>query len=139
MIVTPRIVARLAAIGLLAVLLQLSFFSRVELFHVSPDVLPALVACIGLLGGFGHLLLIRAMEHASPSTLAPFFYSQLIWSTLLAYLAFGDFPKPVTLFGMLVVVADTLARSAFAPLQLPVGVLTALIGVPVFLWFLMRR
>jgi len=51
MIVTPRIVARLAAIGLLAVLLQLSFFSRVELFHVSPDVLPALVACIGLLGG----------------------------------------------------------------------------------------
>jgi rod shape-determining protein MreD len=51
MIVTPRIVARLAAVGLLGVLLQLSFFSRVELLHVSPDVLPALVACIGLLGG----------------------------------------------------------------------------------------
>jgi rod shape-determining protein MreD len=33
------------------VLLQLSFFSRVELFHVSPDVLPALVVCLGLLGG----------------------------------------------------------------------------------------
>lgn len=65
----------------------------------------AFMACIGLLGGFGHLLLIRAMEHTSPSTLAPFFYSQLIWSTLLAYLAFGDFPKPVTLFGMLVVIA----------------------------------
>lgn len=51
MIVTPRIVARLAAIGLLGVLVQLSFFSRVELLHVSPDILPALVACIGLLGG----------------------------------------------------------------------------------------
>jgi rod shape-determining protein MreD len=36
---------------MLAVLLQLSFFSRVELFHVSPDVLPALVVCLGLLGG----------------------------------------------------------------------------------------
>jgi drug/metabolite transporter (DMT)-like permease len=64
-----------------------------------------LMVCIGLLGGFGHLLLIRAMEHASPSTLAPFVYSQLVWSTLLAYLAFGDFPEKVTLIGMLVVVA----------------------------------
>jgi len=35
--------------------------------------------------------------------------------------------------------ADQVARTAFAPLQLPVGVLTALIGVPVFLWFLGRR
>ena len=32
-------------------LLQLSFFSQVELFHVSPDILPALVVSLGLLGG----------------------------------------------------------------------------------------
>lgn len=51
MIVTPRIFARLAAIALLAVLLQLSFFSRVELLHVSPDVLPLVVVSLGLLGG----------------------------------------------------------------------------------------
>lgn len=51
MILTPKIVARIAAIGLLGVLLQLSFFSRVELFHVSPDILPLLVVCLGLLGG----------------------------------------------------------------------------------------
>jgi rod shape-determining protein MreD len=51
MILTPRIVARIAAIGLIAVLLQLSFFSQVELFHVSPDILPALVVCLALLGG----------------------------------------------------------------------------------------
>jgi rod shape-determining protein MreD len=50
-IVTPKILARIVAIALAGVLLQLSFFSRVELFHVSPDVLPALVACLGLLGG----------------------------------------------------------------------------------------
>ena len=30
---------------------QLSFFSRVALFHVSPDLLPALVVSLGLLGG----------------------------------------------------------------------------------------
>ncbi|HTN50537.1 MAG TPA: iron ABC transporter permease [Burkholderiaceae bacterium] len=48
-------------------------------------------------------------------------------------------PAAVLLGGALVVVADTIARSAVAPLQLPVGVLTALIGVPVFLWILGRR
>jgi rod shape-determining protein MreD len=51
MILTPKILVRMAAIGMLGVLLQLSFFSRVELFHVSPDVLPSLVVCFGLLGG----------------------------------------------------------------------------------------
>ena len=51
MIVTPRIFVRLAAIVIVGVLLQLSFFSRVALFHTSPDVLPALVVSLGLLGG----------------------------------------------------------------------------------------
>jgi iron complex transport system permease protein len=40
--------------------------------------------------------------------------------------------------GSLLVVADTLARTLIAPQQLPVGVLTALIGVPVFLFLLAR-
>ena len=40
--------------------------------------------------------------------------------------------------GSLLVVADTLARTVIAPQQLPVGVLTALIGVPVFLFLLTR-
>jgi rod shape-determining protein MreD len=50
-IVTPRIFIRLAAIVIVGVLLQLSFFSRIALFHTSPDVLPALVVSLGLLGG----------------------------------------------------------------------------------------
>jgi rod shape-determining protein MreD len=50
-IVTPKILARIVAIVIVAVLLQLSFFSRVTLFHASPDILPALVVCFGLLGG----------------------------------------------------------------------------------------
>jgi len=36
------------------------------------------------------------------------------------------------------VIADTLARTVLAPAQLPVGVLTALLGVPVFLLLLAR-
>lgn len=41
--------------------------------------------------------------------------------------------------GSFLVIADTLARTLLAPLQLPVGVLTALIGVPVFLFLLSHR
>jgi iron complex transport system permease protein len=41
--------------------------------------------------------------------------------------------------GSLLVLADTLARSVIAPQQLPVGVLTALLGVPVFLVLLGRQ
>ena len=41
--------------------------------------------------------------------------------------------------GSLVVLADTLARIIIAPQQLPVGVVTALIGVPVFLYLEMCR
>lgn len=51
MIVTPRILARLVAVVVVGVLLQLCFFSQVALFHTSPDVLPALVVSLGLLGG----------------------------------------------------------------------------------------
>jgi iron complex transport system permease protein len=40
--------------------------------------------------------------------------------------------------GTLLVLADTLARSIVAPAQLPVGVITALIGVPAFLYLLAR-
>ncbi|MCC7328278.1 MAG: iron ABC transporter permease [Burkholderiales bacterium] len=40
--------------------------------------------------------------------------------------------------GALLVLADTLARTLVAPAQLPVGVLTALAGVPLFLWLLRR-
>ncbi|MBL8415576.1 MAG: iron ABC transporter permease [Propionivibrio sp.] len=47
-------------------------------------------------------------------------------------------PASVLAGGSLLVIADTLARSIVAPQQLPVGVLTALIGVPVFLFLLTR-
>lgn len=40
--------------------------------------------------------------------------------------------------GSFLVIADALARTVLAPHQLPVGVITALIGVPVFLWQLHR-
>ncbi len=47
-------------------------------------------------------------------------------------------PAAVLAGGALLTLADTLARTVVAPQQLPVGVLTALIGVPVFLFLLAR-
>jgi iron complex transport system permease protein len=44
------------------------------------------------------------------------------------------------LFGAAFLVAcDVLARSAFAPLELPVGIITAVLGGPFFLWLLVRH
>lgn len=40
--------------------------------------------------------------------------------------------------GSLLVLADALARTVIAPRELPVGVLTAMLGVPLMLWLLKR-
>jgi len=47
-------------------------------------------------------------------------------------------PAAALLGGSLLLIADTLARTLLAPRQLPVGILTALVGVPVFLVLLYR-
>ena len=44
------------------------------------------------------------------------------------------------LFGAaLLIVCDLVARTIMAPLELPVGIITAAVGSPVFLWLLFRR
>lgn len=44
------------------------------------------------------------------------------------------------LFGaVLLLVADTLARTVVAPAEMPVGILTSLIGGPFFLWLLVKQ
>jgi len=47
-------------------------------------------------------------------------------------------PGAILAGGSLLVIADTLARTIVAPRQLPVGAITAMVGVPLFL-FLLRR
>ena len=60
---------------------------------------------MGVFGGYGHYLLIRAVAYASPAALAPFGYSQLVWSTVLGYAVFRDFPDGGSLLGMAIVVS----------------------------------
>lgn len=48
-------------------------------------------------------------------------------------------PGSALLGASLVLLADTVARTAFSPVELPLGVLTGLIGAPTFLWLLRQR
>ena len=58
---------------------------------------------VGIMGFVGHLLFIKAFQVASASAIAPFTYTQLIWSTLAGWLVFGSFPDGWTLSGIVVI------------------------------------
>jgi rod shape-determining protein MreD len=51
MIITPRVAVRIGLVIFLAILLQDTFFSMVEVFGASVWILPGLAAVFGLLGG----------------------------------------------------------------------------------------
>jgi len=48
-------------------------------------------------------------------------------------------PTSILLGGTFLLVSDTVARTVVSPLELPVGVLTALLGAPFFVYLLRRR
>jgi drug/metabolite transporter (DMT)-like permease len=90
-----------ALVGTAATTLVLPFgFAMPHGIHI------LMLLAMGSFGGFGHFLLIRAFRDAPASVLAPFSYSQLVYSTCLGYLVFGDFPDIWTLVGMAVIVAS---------------------------------
>jgi iron complex transport system permease protein len=51
----------------------------------------------------------------------------------------GLIPTSALLGGMLVIVADFLGRTLFAPIEIPCGVVTAAVGAPYFLYLLIRN
>ncbi|HKG35365.1 MAG TPA: rod shape-determining protein MreD [Solirubrobacterales bacterium] len=155
MIVTPKILLRIALIVLLAVLLQLSFFSKVHLLGVVPTILPAVVIVLGLLGGsmagavagFSVGLLVDCL------LVAPLGASSLVLLTTgyLAGIYRERYDLTTSLVPPLMCLGLTLfAEAAFAAVQLMLGVdapVSALVlrdmavksiyafflGVPVFL------
>ena len=66
----------------------------------------------------------------------------LVIPHLIRLMGFSDnrvlLPAAVLMGGCLLVLADTLSRTIIAPQQLPVGVISAAIGVPLFLFLLYR-
>ena len=89
------------------------------------------------------LLLITITATAAVSLTGVIGFIGLIVPHLLRLVLGGDHRRlvPATAFGgaLLLLVADTLARTLAAPAEIPVGILTALVGAPVFLWLLRRR
>ncbi len=59
---------------------------------------------LGLIATVGHFILIRAFDYASATLLAPFIYTQLLWTMLVGYVVFGDFPDGWSLAGMAIIV-----------------------------------
>ncbi|MDO9599235.1 MAG: DMT family transporter [Azoarcus sp.] len=69
-----------------------------------PGVLDSLmIASLGVFGGLGHFLLIRAFREAPASVLSPILYVQLIWATLMGWIVFGHLPDGFALGGILTI------------------------------------
>ncbi|MBN1995750.1 MAG: iron ABC transporter permease [Anaerolineae bacterium] len=61
--------------------------------------------------------------------------ARLLWGPVHALLI----PTSILLGALLLVIADTAARTIMAPVELPVGILTSLLGAPFFLYLLRTR
>jgi iron complex transport system permease protein len=49
------------------------------------------------------------------------------------------FPAVILLGGAFMVICDGLARTLLAPVEMPAGLITSLLGGPFFLWLLLRK
>jgi iron complex transport system permease protein len=91
----------------------------------------------------GVYLLASLMTGAVVSVGGPIAYIGLICPHLARMLFGSDnrilFPAVFVFGAIFTLLADTLARSLFSPTELPVGVVTALCGAPLFIYLLRRR
>ena len=63
---------------------------------------------LGLIGGGGDYLLIRAFEYGPAAVSAPLGYMELVGTTILGYLIFGNFPDRWTWIGAGIIIASGL-------------------------------
>jgi drug/metabolite transporter (DMT)-like permease len=71
------------------------------------SLLDGLLFCsLGLLGGFGHYLVIRAFQLGPAAVIAPLGYVELVGSVVFGYLVFGNFPDSWTWLGAAVIIAS---------------------------------
>ena len=64
-----------------------------------------LTIIIGLFGTAGHICLIRALTLGEASLVAPFIYTNLLFTTIWGVVLFGNFPDFWTIAGALIIVA----------------------------------
>ena len=59
---------------------------------------------MGVAAGLGHFLLIRAFREAPASLLSPVSYLQILMAAAVGWLFFDQFPDPLSLAGMAVII-----------------------------------
>ena len=82
-------------------------YSIYIVFHWNPMSNNALLLTIiiGLFGTAGHICLIRALTLGEASLVAPFIYTNLLFTTIWGLVLFGNFPDFWTICGALIIVA----------------------------------
>ena len=82
-------------------------YSIYIVFHWNPMSSNALLLTIiiGLFGTAGHICLIRALTLGEASLVAPFIYTNLLFTTIWGLVLFGNFPDFWTIGGALIIVA----------------------------------
>jgi drug/metabolite transporter (DMT)-like permease len=68
----------------------------------------ALSLVLGVLASAGQWVVILAHRFAPASLLAPFFYGQLLWVSVLGFLVFGNVPDTWTLIGAAIIITSGL-------------------------------
>ena len=94
--------------------------AKIILFVAASLITGAVVSVCGLIGFVGLIV-----PHGA----------RLIWGADHRYLL----PASMLMGGGFLLFADTIARTIIAPIELPVGVITAIIGGPVFVYLMKRR
>lgn len=67
-----------------------------------------LVVALGVISGYGHLLVVKAFQAAPVSLLASFHYFEIITGTALGFLVFNEFPTPSKWLGITIIVGSGL-------------------------------
>lgn len=76
---------------------------------VTPTLAEVLVfAATGVLGFLAHFSIVRSLELADASTVAPLNYVRLVWAIGIGFVLFGDVPGAATLAGGAIIVASGL-------------------------------
>lgn len=68
----------------------------------------AILAALGLFGGFGQIFMTAALRYAPVSVVVPFDYTQLLWAVLLGWLLYETQPPATTWAGAAVIIASGL-------------------------------
>lgn len=90
----------------------LPFWPETSGLGIVPAGIWALVVISALASATGNFLILTVNKTVAASTTAPLIYFQLVAAAILGWLVFGDWPDPVSLAGLLVILGSGLAGFA---------------------------